>query len=330
MSTGKHTRFTKEWKIGLVSTVIVLLFVWVCFFLAGKNILSSENVYYAVLDETGGVNLSAPVVVNGKKVGRVSSIEFVSGTDHRIKMGLGVKKKYKINKGSVASIESLGLMNGSGVVIYLGNDPEMCMSGDFLQGQAVPDMLAQLAPMQATIGSILTSLDSILANVNAVLDKEAVGGLRESLAALHGSMRNIESLTAHADALVKTNESRINKLVANVEGLSGVLNGRKDDLASAITNLAAISDTLAQAGIGSSMRSLKESLQQAQSLLTNINAGEGSVGKLLTDDTLYRNLEKSTHQLNLLLQDLRVNPERYVHISVFGRKEKASKKPPLE
>ncbi|MDE5575021.1 MAG: MlaD family protein, partial [Bacteroidales bacterium] len=88
MSKGKNTRFTKEWKIGLVSVAIIALFVWVCFFLAGRNILSSENTYYAVFDNSGGINISSPVVVNGKKVGRVSTIEFVSDTSHRIKMGI--------------------------------------------------------------------------------------------------------------------------------------------------------------------------------------------------------------------------------------------------
>ena len=327
MSKGKNTRFTKEWKIGLVSVAIIALFVWVCFFLAGRNILSSENTYYAVFDNSGGINISSPVVVNGKKVGRVSTIEFVSDTDHRIKMGIGIKKKYKLPKGSVASVESLGLMSGSGVVIYLGNEPEILPAGEFLNGQQKPDLMAQLAPLERTIGSILNSLDSILGKVNSVLDEKTVGDLGESLAALHATLKNTEGITSEANALMEKNRPRIDRMLANMESLSTSLKDKKDDLANAITNFSAISDTLAAAEIGTAVRSLKESLHQAETLLSKVNTGQGSVGQLLNNDTLYDNLEKSSRQLNLLLQDLRINPERYVHVSVFGRKEKKKDKP---
>ena len=327
MSKGKNTRFTKEWKIGLVSVAIIALFVWVCFFLAGRNLLSSENTYYAIFDNSGGINISSPVVVNGKKVGRVSTIEFVSETDHRIKMGIGIKKKYKLPKGSVASVESLGLMSGSGVVIYLGNETEMLPSGEFLDGQQKPDLMAQLAPLERTIGSILNSLDSILGKVNSVLDEKTVGDLGESLAALHATLKNTEGITSEANALMEKNRPRIDRMLANMESLSTALKDKKDDLANAITNFSAISDTLAAAEIGAAVRSLKESLHQAETLLAKVNTGQGSVGQLLNNDTLYDNLEKSSRQLNLLLQDLRINPERYVHVSVFGRKEKKKDKP---
>ena len=305
----------------MVSVAIIALFVWVCFFLAGRNLLSSENTYYAIFDNSGGINISSPVVVNGKKVGRVSIIEFVSETDHRIKMGIGIKKKYKLPKGSVASVESLGLMSGSGVVIYLGNETEMLPSGEFL------DLMAQLAPLERTIGSILNSLDSILGKVNSVLDEKTVGDLGESLAALHATLKNTEGITSEANALMEKNRPRIDRMLANMESLSTALKDKKDDLANAITNFSSISDTLAAAEIGAAVRSLKESLHQAETLLAKVNTGQGSVGQLLNNDTLYDNLEKSSRQLNLLLQDLRINPERYVHISVFGRKEKKKDKP---
>ena len=313
MSKGKNTRFTKEWKIGLVSVAIIALFVWVCFFLAGRNLLSSENTYYAIFDNSGGINISSPVVVNGKKVGRVSTIEFVSETDHRIKMGIGIKKKYKLPKGSVASVESLGLMSGSGVVIYLGNETEMLPSGEFLDGQQKPDLLAQLAPI---VGIVIS-----------VLDKKTVGDLGESLAALHATLENAKNTVEEVNMLLKSNRPRIDKAFTNIEVFSTALKDKKDDLANAITNFSAISDTLAAAEIGAAVRSLKESLHQAETLLAKVNTGQGSVGQLLNNDTLYDNLEKSSRQLNLLLQDLRINPERYVHVSVFGRKEKKKDKP---
>lgn len=327
MGSEKKIRFSKEWKIGMVSVAIIAVFVWVCFFLAGKNILSSENTYYSVFENSGGINISSPVVVNGKKVGRVSAIEFVSETDHRIKIALGIKKKYQIPEGTVASLESFGIMTGSGIVLHLGDSPEMMKSGGYMQGQQIPDLLAQLAPMETTISSILGSLDSILGKVNSVLDEKAVGDLGESLAALHATLKNTEGITSEANALLQQNRPRVNKMLANMESISNMLKDKESDLASAIANFSQISDTLASAGIGEAVHSLKASLQQTENLLSKVNAGEGSVGQLLNNDTLYDNLEQSTKQLKLLLQDLRINPERYVHISVFGRKEKKKDKP---
>lgn len=326
----KNMRVSKEWKIGLISVVIVLLFVWVGFFLAGRNILSKENTFYAVFDQTGGINISGPVVINGKKVGRISQIEFVSPTDHRIKVGIGVRKKYPISKGSVASIESFGLMSGSGIVIYLGGEEGFLRNGDYLQGRMVPDLMASLSPMQARMESILSSLDSVMASINRVLDRKAVADLNTGIASMRASLQNVERLTGEAGRLVSDNREKIDRVVSNAESLSRMLADNQDELSSAIGNFSAIGDTLARANISRTMFSLQESLAQAQELVSKVNEGKGSVGQLLNNDTLYRNLEKSSRQLDLLLQDLRVNPERYVHISVFGRKEKKKDKPAAE
>lgn len=327
MSSEKKTRFSKEWKIGLISAAIIAVFVWVCFFLAGRNLLTAEHSYYAIFENSGGISVSSPVVVNGKQIGRVSAVEFVSQTDHRIKITLGIKKRYRLNRGTVASLESMGLMSGSGIVLQLGDEVEYMQPGDQLEGKQVPDLMAQLAPMETTLSSILGSLDSILGKVNSVLDEKTVGDLGESLAALHATLKNTEGITSEANALLAQNRPRVNKMLANIESISNMLKDKESDLASAIANFSQISDSLASAEIGEAVRSLKASLQQTENLLGKVNAGEGSVGQLLNNDTLYDNLEQSSKQLKLLLQDLRINPERYVHVSVFGRKEKKKDKP---
>ena len=316
MANTRKMVFSKEWKIGLVSVVIILLFVWVGFFLAGRNLLSKENTFYAVFENTGGINVSGPVVINGKKVGRISRIEFVSATDHRIKVELAVQKKYPLNEGTVASVESFGLMTGSGIVLYLGDSPEMMKSGSFMQARSEPDLMDRLAPLEKKISSILSSVDSILSGIDP--------------ASVSGSMKNIEAVSGRIDRLIEGNSRRVDAIMANMEELSRALQENKEGLSRMIGNFSAVSDTIAQAGIGALMRDLASTLGRTQALLSGLNAGQGSMGKLLVEDSLYRNLEKSSRQLNLLLQDLRVNPERYVHISVFGRKEKKSEKPPLE
>lgn len=312
MSSTSNIKISKEWKVGIVSMVIVLLFVWVCFFLAGRNLLSSENTYYAVFENTGGINISSPVVVNGKKVGRVSSIEFVSDTDHRIKMGIGIKKQYKIPKGSVASLESMGLMSGSGVVLYLGNETETLPSGEWLEGQQKPDLLASLGPMKDRLESILLSMDSVMHNINRIIGDQAVEDLSLTISSLKTSMENLSQLTDHANGILADNKGKVGGIV--------------DKLNKVARDMEKVSDTLANAELGATIASLHQTIFSLQNVMDKVEAGEGNLGQLLHNDTLYQNLENSSRQLELLLQDFREHPDRYIHISVFGNKKNKEKK----
>lgn len=327
MAEQKRTRFSKEWKIGLISAVIVAIFIWVGFFLAGRNILTKEVSYYTVIDNASGLNVSGPVLVNGKKVGRISAIDFVSPTDPRIRIDINVLKKYPLPSGSVASVESLGLVSGSGIVIHLGEGPGYVVAGSEIPSNIKPGLLEQIAPYQERLGSILSSLDSVLGRLNQVMDDSQVKDIETTLASFHSSMRNIENVTAQANRLLADNSGHVGAVMQNLQDISSMLVDNKDELQRVITNFSAISDTLAQAQIAQTLESLRQTVGQTEELFTRINRGEGSVGQLLNNDTLYQNLEASSRQLELLLQDLRINPERYVHISVFGRKEKKKDKP---
>ncbi|MDE6694243.1 MAG: MlaD family protein, partial [Bacteroidales bacterium] len=303
MSNASNIKISKEWKVGIISIVIVLLFVWVGFFLAGRNLLTSENTYYAVFENTGGVNIASPVMVNGKKVGRVSTLDFVSDTDYRIKMGIGVKKKYKIPKGSVASVESMGLMSGSGVVLYLGNETEILPSGEWLEGQQKPDLLASLSPMKDMLESILISMDSVMGNINKIMGNQAVEDLSFTISSLKTSMENLSQLTDHANDILAANKGKVRGIVDNLNKVAG--------------NMEKVSDTLANAELGATIASLQQTLFSLQHMMNKVEAGEGNLGQLLHNDTLYQNLENSSRQLELLLQDFREHPDRYIHLSLL-------------
>lgn len=312
MSGTSNIKISKEWKVGIISIVIVLLFVWVGFFLAGRNLLTRENTYYAVFENTGGLDISAPVAINGKRVGRISEIEFVSPTDHRIRVGISVRKQYAVNKGSVASIESFGLMRGAGIVIYLSDEETLLEHGDMMQGEQKPDLLASLSPMKDRLESILISLDSVMGSVNKIMDNRAVEDLSVTISSLKTSMENLSQLTDHANDMLADNKDKVSGIV--------------DNLDKALRNMERVSDTLANAELGTTFASLQQTLVSLQGVVARVDAGEGSVGQLLHNDTLYRNLENSSRQLEMLLQDFRENPGRYIHISVFGNKNKEKKK----
>ncbi len=312
MSNTSNIKISKEWKVGLLSIVIVLLFVWVSFFLAGRNLLTRENTYYAVFENTGGLGISGPVAINGKRVGRISEIEFVSPTDHRIRVAMSIRKKYAVNKGSVASIESFGLMSGSGVVIYLSDDEAMLQHGDYMQGEQKPDLLASLSPMKDRLESILISIDSVMGNVNRIMGDRAVEDLSVTISSLKTSMENLSQLTDHANDMLAANKGKVRGIVDNLDKVSH--------------NMERVSDTLANAELGATVASLHQTVSSLQAMLEKVEAGEGNLGQLLHNDTLYQNLENSSRQLELLLQDFREHPDRYIHISVFGNKKNKEKK----
>lgn len=316
-------RPSKQAVIGLVGVVTIALFVWFAFFLKGKNLFSSEYGYYAIYNQTHGINVSSPVVLNGYKIGRVSAMDFVSPTDHRIRVDMQILKKYRIPENSVASLESLGLLGGTGVVIRLGDATTVKQPGTEFAAHEADDLMAQIAPLKDQLGDIVLSVDSILGSVRDVLHPGTVRSLSESFAALEVSMKNLAELSGDAKTLLHDKKDDLSVIVSDLKNLSGTLSRNSGKIDRIIDNFSDVSDTLAQAQLGQSIQSLGETIQSLENMLRNIEKGEGSVGQFLQNDTLYRNIEAASLQLQLLLEDLRLHPGRYVHISLFGKKDKA-------
>lgn len=318
-------RPSKQAVIGLVGVVTLALFIWFAFFLKGKNLFSGEYGYYAIYSQTHGINVSSPVVLNGYKIGRVSAIDFVSPTDHHIRVDMQILKKYRIPENSVASLESLGLLGGTGVVIRLGDATAVKQPGTEFASHEADDLMAQIAPLKDQLGDIVQSVDSILGSVRDVLHPGTVQSLSESFAALEISMKNLAALSGDAKTLLRDKRDDLSVIISDLKNLSGTLSQNSGKIDRIIDNFSDLSDTLAQAQLGQSMQSLGETIQSLETMLKSLEKGEGSAGQFLRNDTLYNNIEEASRQLQLLLEDLRLHPSRYVHISVFGRKDKAEK-----
>ncbi|MEG1498544.1 MAG: MlaD family protein [Bacteroidales bacterium] len=317
--------WSKEVKIAIVSLFTIALFIWVAYFLKGNNVFSKECKYYAIYSKTGGVNVAGPVIINGMKVGRISKIEFVGEKDHRIKITLSILKKYSIYENSIASLETLGLLGGSGIVIYLSDSPQRMKPETYFKTKEVPGLMEQLGPLKEKAVEMLASLDSILKSVNMVLDHHTVENLSSSFASLSVSMQNIEGITTDAKDLLRGQKHNIGDFIRNVDDISANLKSNNKQISNVIQNFSDISDTLAQANLAGTILNLNTTLFQAKQIVEKINKGEGTAGKLIYNDSLYNNIKNASQQLNFLLEDLRLNPGRYIHISVFGKKEKNKK-----
>lgn len=297
-------KIKRELKVGVFAVLVIAVAWWGIKWLGGQNVLLTNNIYYVYYDDVSGLQESSEVKLRGVKVGNVTDI--VLERD-RVLVELAVETKYEdmIPSNSIAEMGAAGLMGGVEIVIKQGDSAEPIANDAFLEGRVKPDMIGMLADggsalieeLNATVESLHTMLDgnseaitSLVANlesVTATIDKVLASGQ------IQGALNNLSSFT---DTLAE-NEARIDSMLANLDNFTG---------------------ELAEADVVSKLTTTVESLN---GVLAEINNQEGTVGKLLNDSELYDSLNTAGNNLGLLLEDLKANPMRYVHFSLFGTSE---------
>ncbi len=305
-------KLSKEFKAALLVITALVVFIWGFNYLKGRNIFNFSTVYYVVYDDIQGLMTGTPVSINGFNVGKVSDIEF-QGKTSKLLVTITMDKQIDVSKNSIAQIYESSLIGGKAVAIKpVVDDAPIAKSGDFLKGEIKPsftDVLDErLSPLQDKIESLVINTDSVMNKFNNVFTAETQKNLQASVVKFNSTLGNLESITASLDKFLKTNEGQLSTSVQNIDTLTA--------------NLAKVSKTLSDAGLGETVADLQKSIQNLNALLQGINKGEGSLGKLTKDEALYQNLEKTSKQMELLLQDFRLNPKRYVHFSIFGKKAK--------
>lgn len=307
----KKNRISHEAKIGIVALISIIVFIWIFNFLKGKNLFSSSATYYAVYEKVNGLTESNPVEVNGYKVGVVQSVRFIDPVSGRLLVTFKVKKDFKLPVNTVAEITTATLIAGMKIQFVYGEGPGFYTSGDTIPGRlavSILDMLEdEFVPLKDKITGLLTSIDSTINSLNEIMDPEFRKNVRSGIASLSNTAKNI-------------NDADLRGTLDNIDKFTDMLAENSGRLSSAFSSLGSVADTLASADIYNSINNLKSSLEKTSKLLDNLNEGQGSAGQLLTNDDLYRNLSNSLENLNLLLVDLKANPKRYVHFSVFGKK----------
>ena len=303
-------KFRKEAKIALIVTFIMFLFLWGYNFLKGRNLFSAYNYYQAYFERVDGLQISNAVTINGYVVGVVSDIQFASEKLNRLVVEIGVKKSFNIPDNSVMMLQS-DLLGSKSVVLLLGKSETMVQNGGFLRDSIAPDLITsitdKLLPIAGKADTLMLSMDSLLQALNHTFDDDL--------------QKNIQSIVANVEQLVSGERRKIAAILSNFESVSGNLKQNNDDISKLIANLNTFSETLAASEVKNTVENANRSLQQLNSLLTGINAGEGTIGQFARNDSVYLYLQKSLSDLDKLLIDLRENPKDYVHFSLFGRKK---------
>lgn len=313
-------KITKEIKVAVLVIISIVLFYWGFAFLKGKNLFDTSTKLYAVYDNVAGLVEAAPVTINGLIIGKVNTIEMLP--DGKMKVELVItNEQIQIAKSSVAQIMDSGLIGGREIAIINNfSDTNYTQSGDTLKTSNKLALTAELAnqigPVKDKVEVLLENANKLIENLNATLDASTQQKLKASIASLELTMTEFSKISKNANEILSENKSKLNTTLSNFEKTSG--------------NLNTMTTSLEKANLGATVKKLEATLTNVNGIMANLEQGKGSMGKLLNDDAIYANLTKTSKELELLLQDLRLNPTRYVNVSVFGKKNKPYVAPAIE
>lgn len=304
-------KLTKEIKAALFVLLGVFSFLIGFNFLNGTSLFKSEKNLYAIYDQVEGLQSGTTVTVNGLSVGKVSSIDFLPNSN-RILVKFTVRNDLNFSKNSIAEIYEAGLIGGKSIAIIPVLDGErMLISGDTLVSRTKPGLTdvvgSEIAPLQKKLEQILINADTLVKSLNTVLDDKAQQGLNEALSDVSVTISNLNSITNSLSKILVSQESNINQTINNFSEASA--------------NINQISDSLSKTDLNALVSEIENTATTLNSILKSIESGEGTFGKLMKDEGLYNNLEASTKEVELLIRDLKEHPKRYVHFSLFGKKE---------
>jgi phospholipid/cholesterol/gamma-HCH transport system substrate-binding protein len=314
-------KFSKEFKIGFLFVLATAVLVWGFSFLKNKNILFKERVLIAVYKHVNGLNPSNPVYINGVKVGQVDNVFFDPRMNGDIIVELVFTNKFPIQSNSVARIFSEDLMGSKAVEILLGNSQEFAQNGDTLITDVETSLKdavnQQILPLKLKAEDLLSSIDTMVIAIKGIFNREAREDLSASIKSIRQTMNNLESTTQSLDTLLITESSRLSSIIYNIDMITRNLNSNSQEINRVLDNLASLSDTIARSNISGIITNLDTTIANLSLVIGRIEKGEGTLGMLINDDQLYNDLQKSASELNLLLEDIRLNPKRYVRVSVF-------------
>ncbi|PKB18960.1 MlaD family protein [Flavobacterium sp. 5] len=304
-------KITREIKTAILVITSILLFIWGYSYLKGNDLFNSYKFFYAEYENVEGLAPSAPVTINGLIIGKVKSITLTEkGT---LLVQLQINTDFPISKSSTAVIYDASLIGGKQLAIHPNYaDKNIAESGDYLKGvievSLVDSLGDKVSPAMAKVEKLMSSADQLVVSFNEVLDAKGKADLKKSLAELSATMEQFHKVAANANVILEENKGQLKGVVTNFNKVSD--------------NFVKISDSLNKADLGQTVKNLNATLSKVDGIMKGIESGKGTMGKLMNDDALYQNLAKTSRELELLLQDVRLNPTRYVNVSVFGKKNK--------
>lgn len=303
---------SREIKTAILIIGCIIIFIFGFNYLKGTSLLSNEKTIHALYDEVEGLVVGANITIRGLNVGKVKIIDFNDDFE-KIKVTFSIRDDLTFSNESVAQLYEAGLIGGKAIAIIPKYDSSnIIKNGDILISEIKPGLTElvnqQIAPLQDKIEGLLTSADSLFAGISNIMNYETQNNLKMTLEGLASTIENVNVLSSNINDILNANEKGLKSTINNLSKVSG--------------NLNKITDSLKQMPLSSIVKNFEDTSLQLKRIIERLNSGEGSAGMILKDNKLYDNLVNSSEALEALLSDLKSHPKKYVHFSIFGRKEK--------
>jgi len=295
-------KITKEVKTAVLVLLGIFLFIFGYNYLKGQNLFEPKNIYYTEFDYNA-LSSSSVVTVKGNTVGKIQDIiyDFKTG---KTRIAFSVNDQLKFSVNSKIRLYETGLMGGNALAVIISNDGELAKPGDVLESEIQVGLITSLSKnfsgLSTDLNTTLKSTDTLLTNINKIVIDESDAGLKRTIAELNATLKSFKNLANSLNGVVSENDKNITTILENFKTTSN--------------DLAVMTSELKEANVGNTVQSLNETLTKINVLLAGVNNGEGSMGKLLKDETLYQNLEGATKEMEALLKDIKLHPKRYFRI----------------
>jgi len=312
-------KISNETKIGALTAIAITILILGYSFLRGNDVFSSSNKYYAVYRSVEGLALAKPVLVNGFQIGRVSSMK-LQPDGHTI-VEFKIDPDYVVPNNTLAKLSSTDLLGSKAIVFELGNSKVPAEDKDTLKADIQGSLAESLQPIQKKAEMLISKMDSSLAAINKILNPEFQKNVDRSFMSIANSLQTLEGTTKKIDNLVASQSGHINGILTNAEVVSGSLKASTTHINGMTANFEKVSNDIANANIKQTLDNANKAMADLQATIAKINSGQGSLGLLMNDDKMYKNLTDASNNLNNLFIDLKAHPKRYVSFSVFGGKK---------
>jgi phospholipid/cholesterol/gamma-HCH transport system substrate-binding protein len=309
-------KIANETKVGIMAAFSIAILIIGYNFLKGNAIFSNETILYAKYSHVDGLAVSKPVLINGFQIGRVDKLELQP--DGSILATLKIKGKYEIPKNSIAKLEQTDLLGSKAIVMALGSGADYAQDGDTLNANVAKGLLETVQPVQKKAEVIIAKMDSILTSVNSILNPDFQKNVDKSFNSIASTLSSLEATSKKVDHLVGSEGSRVSAILANVESISNNLKKNNEKINAILDNIGTVTDQVAAANFKQTIDNANKAVADLQGIVSKVNNGQGSLGLLVNDTKMYDNLNNASKNLDNLIIDLKQNPKRYVHFSVFG------------
>jgi len=314
-------KFKREVKIGVVIVAALILFVWGFNFLKGRNLFSRQMYLYAEYNHIDDLMATNPVTLNGVVIGQVQRIFFHPDWSGRVVVRMLIDNQIALPANSVAVLAAADLMGTREIQIRLGDLPQKVAPGDTLASEMTyslaQEVSEQLRPLRIQAEQLFGQIDSIVGVVNNIFNVQTQYNIISSIESLNKTLVNLENTSTLAQSALTEQFQKLSVILANAQSITENLKNHNQTISSILQNLSQTSDNLSAVDLAETMNKVNASMQEFNEIVHTINSGEGTIGLLLHDEALYRNLESSAKQLDSLLLDIRQNPRRYINVSVF-------------